>query len=137
MRPVPASDEVIKRREELVLRHVAAENQRDLEAIMATFSHPRYEIVPSATVYNGDAEVRQMIIDQWASMPRMHYSAVALFHVDNGIFVETRTTCPGTEMNMLSTNLFVFNGDELVLERCYFDQELFAAELAKAIQLHN
>lgn len=119
------------------MRHVAAENERDLDGIMATFAHPRYEIVPTATVYDGDAEVRQMILSQWQTLPQMHYAAAAVFHAANGVCVETRTTCPGTAMDMLSVNLFVFDGDRLILERCYFDRALFAAELDKANLLHD
>ncbi|HKV21918.1 MAG TPA: nuclear transport factor 2 family protein [Mycobacterium sp.] len=129
--------ELSRLREDLVLRHVAAENERDLEGIMATFTHPRYEIVPTATVYDGDAAVRQMILGQWAGLPRMHYTAEAVFHSEDGVVVETRTTCPGTAVDMLSVNLFGFDGDGLVLERCYFDRMLFAAELEKVNQLHD
>lgn len=118
------------RREELVLRHVAAENDRDLEAIMATFTHPRYEIVPTGAVYDGDFEVRQMIRQQWAELPRMHYAAETILHSADALVLETRTTCPGTPFDMLSVNLFVFDGDGLVLERCYFDRTQFAAALA-------
>ncbi len=137
MSPVSSSNDLTKQREAVVLRHVAAENERDLEGIMATFAHPRYEIVPSATVYEGDAEVRQMILEQWERLPRMHYSAEAVFHAANGVFVETRTTCPGTAVDMLSVNLFVFRQDKLILERCYFDRMQFAAELEKIEQLHD
>lgn len=132
-----SSADLTREREALVLRHVAAENERDLEGIMATFARPRYEIVPTATVYDGDAEVRQMILTQWESLPQMHYSAVGMFHAADGVFVETRTTCPGTAMDMLSVNLFVFDGNRLILERCYFDRALFAAELEKLNQLHD
>lgn len=131
------SAELYRRREALVLRHVAGENDRDLEAVMATFTHPRYEIVPTAAVYDGDTEVRQMILRQWDELPRMHYSAEAVFHSENGLVVETRTTCPGTAIDMLSINLFGFEGGGLVLERCYFDRMLFAAEMAKANKLND
>jgi hypothetical protein len=116
-------------REDIVLRHVAGENDRDLEAVMATFTHPRYEIIPSATVYDGDAAVRQMILTQWDELPRMHYIADAIYHGEHGLIVETRTTCPGTDINMLSINMFGFDGTGLILERCYFDRMLFAAQL--------
>lgn len=132
-----SSADLTREREALVLRHVAAENERDLEGIMATFASPRYEIVPTATVYDGDAEVRQMIRTQWENLPQMHYAAEAVFHSANGVCVETRTTCPGTAMDMLSVNLFVFDGNRLILERCYFDRALFAAELEKLNQLHD
>lgn len=129
--------DLYRRREALVLRHVAAENHRDLEAIMATFAWPRYEIVPTAMVYDGDAAVRQMILTQWEQLPRMHYAAEAVFHSADGLVVETRTTCPGTAIDMLSINLFGFDGDRLILERCYFDRMLFAAELEKAVRLND
>ncbi|KUI45588.1 hypothetical protein AU198_15450 [Mycobacterium sp. GA-1199] len=116
-------------REEIVLRHVAGENARDLEAVMATFAHPRYEIVPSATVYEGDTAVRQMILRQWEELPWLHYSAEAIYHGPDGLAVETRTTCPGTEFDTLSMNVFGFDGAGLILERCYFDRMLFAEQL--------
>lgn len=119
-------------REDLVLRHVKAENDRDLDAIMATFSYPRYEIVPTAAVYDGDSEVRAMILAQWEQLPQLRFDAVALYHGSQGLVVETRTTCQGTSIDMLSVNVFVFDDDRLILERCYFDRMLFAAELGKA-----
>ncbi|WP_260762516.1 nuclear transport factor 2 family protein [Mycobacterium sp. SMC-4] len=122
--------ELLARRQALVMRHVAAENERDLDRIMATFTHPRYEIVPTAMVYDGDEEVRQMILRQWDELPQMSYSAEAVFHSAHGLVVETRTTCVGTSVDMLSVNVFGFDGEDLVLERCYFDRMLFAAELA-------
>ncbi|MDX1884152.1 nuclear transport factor 2 family protein [Mycolicibacterium sp. 120270] len=116
-------------REEIVARHIAGENDRDLEAIMATFTHPRYEIIPSATVYDGDEAVREMILRQWDELPRMHYSAEGIYHGPDGLIVETRTTCPGSKFDMLSVNVFGFEGTGLVLERCYFDRGLFATQL--------
>ncbi|OBG75255.1 hypothetical protein A9X05_25220 [Mycobacterium sp. E3298] len=116
-------------REEVVLRHVAAENARDLEAAMATFTHPRYEIIPTGTVFDGDQAVRAMLSQQWADLPMLRYAAEAIYHGDNGLVVETRTTAPGTPLDMLSVNLFGFRGPDLVLERCYFDRMLLAAQL--------
>lgn len=127
-----AEGELRRARERLVLRHVAGENDRDLEAVMTTFTHPRYEIIPSATVYDGDHAVREMILRQWEELPRMHYTAEAIYHGQCGLVVETRTTCPGTPIDMLSINLFGFEGSGLVFERCYFDRMLFAAQVQSA-----
>lgn len=123
-------------REDTVLRHVGGENDRDLEAVMAAFARPRYEIVPTATVYDGDAAVRQMILQQWEELPRMRYTAEGIYHGPDGLIVETRTTCPGTAFDMLSVNLFGFDGDRLILERCYFDRMLFAEQL-KTVSRQN
>src|SRR5262245_60300372 len=111
-------DELRRVREEVVLRHVAGENDRDIEAIMATFLRPRYEIIPSTTVYDGDQAVRQMILQQWEELPPMQYAAEGIYHGEDGLAVETRTTWPGTTFEMLSVNLFCFQGAGLVLERC-------------------
>jgi hypothetical protein len=116
-------------REELVLRHVAAENARDLDAAMATFAHPRYEIIPTGMIFDGEEAVRAMLLQQWADLPLLQYSAEALYHGENGLVVETRTTALGTPIDMLSINLFGFRGSDLVLERCYFDRMLLAAQL--------
>lgn len=109
-------------REEIVLRHVQGENDRDLEAVMATFTHPRYEIVPTGLVFDGDEAVRAMIQQQWAQLPPVQYSAEAIYHGEAGLVVETRTTAPGRSIDMVSMNLFGFDGASLVLERCYFDR---------------
>lgn len=116
-------------REELVLRHVAAENAHDLEGAMATFTHPRYEIIPTGMVFDGDAAVRAMLLQQWAELPLLQYSAEAFYHGEDGLVVETRTTAPGTPIDMLSMNLFGFRGPDLILERCYFDRMLLAEQL--------
>jgi hypothetical protein len=119
-------------REDLVLRHVAAENARDVEAAMDTFTHPRYEIIPTGAVFDGYEAVRAMLLQQWADLPRLQYAAEAIYHGEQGLVVETRTTAPGTSIDMLSMNLFGFRGPDLILERCYFDRLLLAEQLEGA-----
>jgi hypothetical protein len=126
------SNDIQRIREELVLRHVAAENTRNLDAVMATFTHARYEIIPTGTVFDGDEAVRNMLLQQWADLPFLQYRAEAIYHGENGLVVETKTTCPGTSVEMLSMNLFGFEGLNLILERCYFDRGLLASQLEAA-----
>lgn len=116
-------------RVELVMRHMAAENARDLDGAMATFTHPRYEIIPTGMIFDGEEAVRAMLQQQWAELPLLHYSAEAVYHGDDGLIVETRTTAPGTPVDMLSVNLFGFRGPDLIVERCYFDRMLLAEQL--------
>ena len=128
-----SADTALQRiREALVLRHVAAENARDLEGVMATFTRPRYEIIPTGMIFDGKEAVRAMLRQQWADLPLLQYSAEALYHGEDGLIVETRTTAPGTPFDMLSINLFGFRGPDLILERCYFDRMLLAAQLESA-----
>jgi hypothetical protein len=127
--------DVCAAREALVVAHVAAENARDIEAVMATFAHPRYEIVPTGAVHDGDTAVRAMLEEQWTQLPGLRYEAVALFHGSDGLMVETRTlgTAPdGRSVDMVSVNLFGFRGLELMLERCWFDRMTVAEALGYA-----
>jgi len=96
---------------------------------MATFTRPRYEIIPTGKVFDGDEAVRAMLLQQWADLPLLHYAAEGIYHGDDRLIVETRTTGPGTPIDMLSINLFGFRGPDLTVERCYFDRMLLAAQL--------
>ena len=119
------------RRLEVVLEHVEAENEQDLDRAMRTFHHARYEIVPTGLVVDGDEAVRALLAANWAAMPGLRFSATGIFHSDDGIAVETHTTGEheGTPVDMMSVNLFLFEGDKLVCERCYFDQVTTAQNL--------
>ena len=46
------------RREAVVREHMDSENRHDFDATIATFAHPRYELVATGQVYDGEAEVR-------------------------------------------------------------------------------
>ncbi len=51
--------ETCRIREEIVRRHMESENDHDFDTTIETFSHPRYEIIASDQVYDGEAEVRR------------------------------------------------------------------------------
>ena len=47
------------RREAVVREHMESENRHDFAATMATFAHPRYELMASGQVYDGVDEVNE------------------------------------------------------------------------------
>ena len=51
------SAEVLQAREKLVLNHFHDEVRQDWDDVLATFPHPHYEIIPTLTVHDGDADV--------------------------------------------------------------------------------
>lgn len=109
-----------------MLEHVRAENARDVDAVLATFTRPRYEIVPTGAVHEGESAVRSMLEGSWAALPDdVQWGADAIYHGDDGVVVVTRTTgtAPdGTPIDFTSVNLFEFDGLDLVSERCWFDR---------------
>ena len=46
-----------KTREAVVVEHMESENALDFDATLATFSHPRYELVATGQVFDGADEV--------------------------------------------------------------------------------
>lgn len=127
--------ELDERRLAVVLEHVEAENERDVERAMRTFHRPRYEIVPTGVVIDGEEAVRAMLVAQWESLPLVRYEATSVCFGDDGLMVETRTVgtrSDGSPIDMLSVNYFGFEGDGLVLERCFFDQVTAGAQLGLA-----
>jgi ketosteroid isomerase-like protein len=125
------TDSLDARRLAIVLEHVDAENAQDLDRAMRTFHHARYEIVPTGLTVDGDAAVRELLSSNWAAMPGLRFSAASVFFSEDGVAVETHTTGEhdGRPVDMMSVNLFLFDDDRLVCERCYFDQVTTAENL--------
>ena len=48
-----------ERREAIVREHVDAENRRDIDAVIATFDRPRYEV--NGEVSDGEGPVRELL----------------------------------------------------------------------------
>ena len=53
-----ASAELRARREAIVREHMESENVHDFDTTIATFGHPRYELVATGEVYDGEEAVR-------------------------------------------------------------------------------
>jgi len=126
------TEERRQHREALVREHMESENRLDLEATMATFAHPRYEIIATGQVYDGEAEVRGYFASSRAAFPDQRNELVALHHADDAVMVEFDLlgTQDGELMGFAPTGrafrcrmvaLYLFEGDGLVCERVYFD----------------
>src|ERR671919_26737 len=96
-------DPGLRRARQAVLdAHSAAENAHDLDGVIATFHHPRYEIVPTGEVFDdGVAE------EAWVS----------------GTHLDTYNGLPptGRFVRIRACGIFVFEEDRLVCERVYYD----------------
>jgi hypothetical protein len=67
---------------------MAAENRRDVEATMATFAHPRYELIGTGQVFDGEDEVREYFRRSRTPFPDQRNELVALHHGEDAIVVE-------------------------------------------------
>ena len=127
-------------REEIVREHMESENRHDYDATIATFGHPRYEIVPTGQVYDGEEQVREYFRVTRTAFPDQRNELIALHHADDGVIVEfdlkgTHTgplgdmEPTGREFTCRMAAFFLFEGERLVCERVYFDAATIATQL--------
>jgi len=140
-------DPVRARRQKIVLDHFHDEVAQQWDDVLSTFPHPRYEIVPTQAVYDGDAAVRGYYEQTRTAFPDQRHELIALRHSDDAVIVEFYLL--GTHLGPLGpvpptggafkvrmTAFFVFAGaDELVAERVYFDQLSLLRQLLAAIDV--
>ena len=65
-----------------------SENRHDFDATLATFSHPRYELIATGEVYDGEDAVRGYYARTRATFTDQRNEVIALHHTDDGVIVE-------------------------------------------------
>jgi steroid delta-isomerase-like uncharacterized protein len=140
MAPTAASR---KKREEIVREHMDSENRHEFDATLDTFGHPRYELIATGEVYDGLEEVQGYYDDTRRAFPDQRNELLALHHAADAVLVEAvvrgthkgplRSLPPtGREFELPILAIFVFEGEELVCERVYFDQTTVLRQLGIA-----
>ncbi len=144
--PVPEAvptDELRTRREEIVREHMESENHHDFDTTIATFSHPRYEIIATGDVYDGEAAVRAYFAETRAAFPDQRNELISLRHADDAVIVKfdllgthlgTLRGLPptGRSFRARMTAFFIFDEQRIVCERVYFDQATIMRQLGVA-----
>ncbi|QOF76863.1 ester cyclase [Variovorax sp. 38R] len=130
--PMTTLTDLQARRERLVLDHFADETRQDFDAVLGTFPHPHYELIPSGEVHDGIADVRQYYTDTRRAFPDQRHEIIQLRHADDSVIVEfwllgthrgpLKGLPPtGNSFRCRMNAFFIFEGDRLVCERVYFD----------------
>jgi steroid delta-isomerase-like uncharacterized protein len=136
-------DDLRQRRLAVIREHMDTEVTHEFDRTLATFNgHPRYEIMATGQVYDGDDEVMTYYRTTRTAFPDQRH-ANASFHVtDDGVIVE---------FDLLGTNLgefyglpptgksfsvpiiavFSFDGDRVVNERIYFDSASLVTQIGR------
>jgi steroid delta-isomerase-like uncharacterized protein len=128
------------RRDAVVREHMDSENRQEFDVTLRTFGHPRYELVPTGQVFDGEEEVRQYYAASRAAFPDQRNEVVAIRHADDAVVVEFDLlgTHRGPFLGIAPTGrafkcrmvaLFVFEGDRIVCERVYFDSATMLRQL--------
>lgn len=125
-------DSLRGRRQAVLDAHSAAESARDVDGVIATFHHPRYEIVPTGEVFDGEEAVRAYHGENFAGIPDFRVQPVRVFHAEDAVLEEAVVsgTHTGTWHDLPPTGrfvsvevlgIYVFEEDRLVCERVYYD----------------
>ncbi|MGH9018742.1 MAG: ester cyclase [Acidimicrobiales bacterium] len=120
------------RREAVVREHMASENEGRFADTLATFRHPRYELIGTGQVYDGVDEVSGYYASSRTVFPDQRNEITAIHHAADTVVVEFdllgthRGSRAGEEptgraFRCPMVALFVFDGDGIVCERVYFD----------------
>ncbi len=118
---------------EVVREHMDAENRLDFDAVIGTFSHPRYELMASERVFDGEDEVREYFARSRAVFPDQRNENVVLHRMEDGVLAEFdllgthRDT--GRSFRSRMAALFLFEGPKITCERVYFDRASIDAQV--------
>ena len=126
-----------QRREAIIKRHAEAENRHDVEATIATFYHPRYEL--NGQPSDGEAAVRELLQGLMHGFPDLHAEIGKMRHADDAVFGEGLITGThdgewagipptGRRVEVPAAAIFEFDEDRLLCEKVYMD---FAAVLTQ------
>jgi steroid delta-isomerase-like uncharacterized protein len=141
--PSDADTQLRARREAVVREHMESENHHDFDTTIATFDHPRYEIVATGDVYDGEQEVRRYFTETRTAFPDQRNELIALHHADSAVIAEfdllgthlgpLRSLPPtGRSFRCRMAAFFLFEGDRITCERVYFDQTTILRQLGIA-----
>lgn len=132
-------------RERVVRRHMEAENVHDFDSVIDTFSHPRYELIATGRIHDGEAAVREYFRETRTAFPDQRNELISLRHADDAVIVEfwLLGTHEGPLMGIPPTGrpfrcrmtaFFLFEGDRIVCERVYFDSATILRQLLEGAE---
>lgn len=141
MSVTPISSKQREQRETTLRALLEAQNRHDVEAALACFTHPRYELVGNQRVYEGAQEVRRYYATTFGAFPDLSFELIDVYHADACVVVEMWMSGShlGTRHDFEATGkhfrcrmaaIFQFQDAALIGARIYYDTGTIARQLA-------
>jgi steroid delta-isomerase-like uncharacterized protein len=132
-----------RKREAIVREHMESENRLDFDTTMRTFDHPRYELIPTGEVHDGERAVANYYDETRSAFPDQRNRLIELHHSDDAVIAEFELSGTqegpfrglpptGRSFRCRMVALFLFEDDRLVCERVYFDSATIMRQLGIA-----
>lgn len=131
-----------RRREAVVRAHMESENRHDFDTTISTFDHPRYELIATGSVHDGEDAVRAYFAATRTAFPDQRNEVVSIRHADDAVVVELDLlgthegpllgiTPTGRRFRCRMVALFLFSegSDRIACERVYFDSGTILGQL--------
>jgi steroid delta-isomerase-like uncharacterized protein len=140
-RTMPDADNDLRAARDIVIReHMESENRLDFDTAIATFDHPRYELVATGQVFDGEEQVRQYYATSRGAFPDQRNEIHTLRHADDAVVVEfdllgthlgnfVGFEATGRTFRCRMAAIFEFDRDRIVCERIYFDASTILGQL--------
>jgi predicted ester cyclase len=112
----------------------------DIQATLATFRHPRYEVPAFGAIADGAAAVEGLLGQLLGAFPDFWLQKIVTHHADDAVIVECKfggthkaewAGIPATQkpMAVQAACIFIFDGDDLICEKVYFDHATILRQL--------
>ena len=128
-----------QRRIDVVRQHMALEITHDWDGVIATFEHPRYELLGPGAVFDGEEAVRRYFAMSRTPFPDQANAVIAIAAGDDTVLVEfwltgthlgplqlgervVEPTGQAFRIRMAASFEFAPGSDKIVCERPYYDQ---------------
>ena len=137
----PAISDLQSRRAAVIDAHIQAEAvHHNVASTLATFRHPRYEVPALGAIADGPDAVTGLISAVLTAFPDFHLRKTAVHHAEDAVIVEcvfggtqrgvwAGIPPTGKTMEVQSILIFLFEGDDLVCEKVYFDHATILSQL--------
>lgn len=132
-------NDLAARRIQTARDHMAMEVTHDWDGVIATFAHPRYELLGPGTVFDGEEAVRGYFAASRTPFPDQANEIIAIAADGDIVLVEfwltgthlgplklpdrvVEATGRGFRIRMAGTFEFAPDSDKIICERPYYDQ---------------
>jgi predicted ester cyclase len=118
-----------------------AENAHSFDGVIDSFGgRPRYELIATDRIHDGEPAVREYYRETRTAFPDQRNELISLRHADDAVIVEfwllgthqgplLGIEPTGRSFRCRMTAFFLFEGDDLVCERVYFDSATILRQL--------
>ncbi|MBK8460398.1 MAG: ester cyclase [Micropruina sp.] len=116
----------------IVNEHMRLENDHDFAGCIAEFSSAKYEVMATDELYDGEGRVEDFLVENKRAFPDFAFLPSRISPASDCVVVEGRFTgthlgtwrglpATGRRVDFPMCLIFVFDGNDMVSERLYFD----------------